>query len=235
MATVDRPAAVMSNCQTLWPRNRRLAFVAAAVLWTVPMLVIAVLVIHNPLKHTVTLDSYHYATGNWWARQNMYVGPSGFNYLPHFVVLYSPFHFLPLRLSEILWRCCAAATLAAGLWLLMRQLFGAEPERPFLWATIATLPLSLAALRNGNANAIFGGVTLLAIVAILQKRWWLAVGWMMLATAIKPLGIVLLLLASIYYAPVIRRLPAAFFGLAIFPFFLRQPGLCFGAIPGSLA
>jgi hypothetical protein len=222
-ATVDAPAAVRSQQQALWPRHRRQAFMAAVLLWTVPMLVIAALVIHDPLKHTVTMGSYHPSAENWWAGRNLYVGPSGMNYLPHFAVLYSPFHFLPLRWSEILWRFCAAATLAGGLWLLARELFGAEAERPFLWATIMALPLSMGALRNGNANAIFGGVTLLAMVATLQKRWWLAVGWMVLATALKPLGVVLLLLASIYYAPVARRLPAALLGLALFPFFFGSP------------
>ncbi len=187
------------------------------------MLVIAAMVIHNPFKHTVTLGSYHPSAENWWAGRNLYIGPAGMNYLPQFAVLYSPFHFLPLLWSEILWRLCAAATLAGGLWLLLRELFGAQAERPFLWATILTVPLSLGALRNGNANAIFGGVTLLAVVATMQKRWWLAVGWMVLATALKPLGVVLLLLASIHYTPVLRRLPAALFGLALFPFFFGRP------------
>jgi alpha-1,2-mannosyltransferase len=196
---------------------------AAGLLWTVPMLVIAVLVIHNPWKHTVTIDSYHWSAEKWWSRQSLYIGPSGMNYLPHFAVLYTPFHLLPMRLSEVLWRFCGAATLAGALWLLTRELFGAEFERPFLWTTILAMPLSMPALRNGNSNVIFGAVTLLAIVAILQKRWWLAVGWMVLATALKPLGIVLLLLASIYYAPVTRRLPAALIGLAIFPFFFGSP------------
>ena len=203
--------------------SRAICLIAAWLLWIVPMLVLAAMVIHNPLKHTVTLGSYHPSAENWWARQNLYVGPSGMNYLPHFAVLYSPFHFLPFTLSEILWRFCAAGALAFGLWRLARELFGPDSERPFLWATIIAMPLSLGALRNGNANAIFGGVTLLAMVATLQERWWLAVGWMVLATALKPLGVVLLLLASIYYAPVARRLPAALLGLAVFPFFFGGP------------
>jgi len=222
-ANVDSPAALTRRSQALWPRNRRLAFIVAVLLWTVPMLVIAVLVIHNPLRHTVTMGSYHLAAENWWSARSLYVGPSGMNYLPHFAVLYSPFHFLPLTVSEIVWRFCAAVTLAGGLWLLTRELFGMESERPFLWASILAMPLCMGALRNGNANAIFGGVTLLAVVATLQKRWWLAVGWMVLATALKPLGFVLLLLASIYYAPITRRLPAALLGLAIFPFFFGSP------------
>ena len=100
------------------------------------MLVIAALVLHDPLKRTVTLGSYHKATEYWWARQNLYVGPGGMNYLPHFVVLFSPFHFLPLRVGEILWRFCAAATLAAGLWRLVRELFGAESRTPDIASSV---------------------------------------------------------------------------------------------------
>jgi len=223
MATVDSSGAVTSHQQALWPQSRSQALVAAWLLWAIPMLVIAMLVIHDPFKHTVTLGSYHPSAENWWARKNIYIGPSGMNYLPHFAILYSAFHFLPLGLGEVLWRLCAAATLAGGLWFLVRELFVFDPERPFLWTTILALPLSLAALRNGNANAIFSGVTLLAIVAILQQRWWLAMVWMSLATALKPLGIVLLLLASIYYAPIARRLPAGVLALVLFPFFFASP------------
>jgi len=223
MATVDPPVAATNNPLALWPRNKRHAFMAAVFLWAVPMLVITALVIHNPWKHTVSINSYHWSAEKWWARESLYIGPSGMNYLPHFAVLYTPFHLLPMRPCEVLWRFCAAAALAGSLWLVTRELFGTEFERPFLWTTILAVPLALPALRNGNSNALFGGITLLAIVSIMQKRWWLAVGWMVLATALKPLGIVLLLLSSIYFASVARRLPVAVVGLAIFPFVFGSP------------
>jgi hypothetical protein len=207
----------------LWPRKARSALIAAVLLWVVPMLVVGVLVALRPRHRTVTLDSYHVAAGNWWVGQSLYVGPQGMNYLPHFAVLFSPFHFLPLWLGEVLWRFCAAATLAGGLWRLMRALFRSEPERPFFWASLLTMPLCMTSLRNGNANAVFGGVTLLAVVATVDRRWWLAVGLMALATALKPLGIVLLLLAPIFYGPLRWRLPAALLGLAAFPFLFASP------------
>jgi len=88
----------------LWPRKARSALIAAVLLWVVPMLVVGVLVALRPRHRTVTLDSYHVAAGNWWVGQSLYVGPQGMNYLPHFAVLFSPFHFLPLWLGEVLWR-----------------------------------------------------------------------------------------------------------------------------------
>ena len=177
----------------------------------------------SALNHTVTIDSYHMAAQAWWDRQNLYIGPSGFNYLPHFVILYSPFHFLPFTISEILWRWAAALALSAGLWRLASILFRSDREHAFFWMTLLAVPLCMAPLRNGNANAHFGGVMLLAIASFLESEWTAAVAWTALAIAIKPLAIVLLGLASLFYMPVVRRLPAAVFSLAIFPFLFGAP------------
>jgi hypothetical protein len=208
---------------TLWPQNARSALITGMLLWVVPMLVIGVLVALRPTHRTVTLDSYHVAAGNWWLGKTLYAGPQGMNYLPHFALLFSPFHVLPLWLGEVLWRFCAAATLAGGLWRLIGSLFRSAPERPFFWATLVTMPLCMTSLRNGNANALFGGVTLLAMVALVNRRWWLALGLMALVTAIKPLGVVLLLLAPIFYVPLRWRLPVVLLGLAMFPFLFASP------------
>ena len=206
-----------------WPRKARGALIAGVLLWVVPMVVIGVMVALRPTHRTVTLDSYHMAAGNWWAGKSLYAGPSGMNYLPHFAVLFSPFHFVPLWLGEVLWRYCGAVALAGGLWLLMRALFRAAPERPFFWATVVAMPLCMTSLRNGNANAQFGGVALLAMVALLNRRWWLTLALMALVTAIKPLGVVLLLLAPLVYGPLRWRLPVVLVGLAAFPFLFASP------------
>jgi len=211
-----------------WPRSPRHALLAAVALWVVPMLVIGLLVFLNPQRDTVTLGSYHPSAAHWWAGEGLYVGPSGMNYLPHFAVLFTPFHFLPLWLGETLWRFCNAATLAAGLWQLARALIGSNAERAFLWATILAMPLCMTSLRFGNANAILGGVTLMAAAAILARRWGLAAVLMALATAIKPLGIVLILLAPLVYKPLRWRVVVALLGLAVFPFLFGRPAYVWG-------
>src|SRR5256885_1517341 len=156
-----------------WPPNPLYALIGAAALWTISTAVISMMVAVQPLKRTVT-PLYHQATAHWWARQNLYAGPAGMNYLPHFAVLFSAFHWLPLPLVEVLWRCCAAASLAFGLWMLIRAQFGSNAERPFFLASFLAMPLCLGALRNGQANALFSGLTLLAVAAILAQRWWQA-------------------------------------------------------------
>jgi hypothetical protein len=51
---------------------------------------------------------------------------------------------------------------------------------------------------------------------------------MALATAIKPLGMVLLLLAPLVYTPLIARLPLAVGAVAVFPFLFASPGYVWG-------
>ena len=194
----------------------------AAGLWLIPLLVISVMVAHNPEKRTVT-PLYHEASANWWAGRDLYVGPSGMNYLPHFAVLFAPFQKLPVPGGDILWRVSAAAVLAFGLWRLARLQFGENAPRAFLWASLLALPLTLPALRNGQANAMFAGLTLCAAAAVAQARWWRATGWMLLALAVKPLGIVLVLLAPVVYAPLRWRAALGLIALAAFPFFFARP------------
>ena len=194
----------------------------SAALWLIPLLVISAMVAHNPVKRTVT-PLYHEASANWWAGQDLYVGPSGMNYLPHFAVLFTPFQKLPVPGGDILWRAGAAALLAFGLWRLAKLQFGEHAPRAFLWATVLALPLTLPALRNGQANAMFAGLTLCAAAALAESCWWRATLWMALALAVKPLGIVLMLLAPVVYAPLRWRAALGLAALAVLPFLFARP------------
>src|SRR5258705_230271 len=127
-----------------WLGDTRVLRRTALTLWVLPMLVIAILVAYNPSKRTVT-HLYHEASANWWSGKDLYQGPGGMNYLPHFAVLFSPFHALPLRAGEILWRATEAVLLAGGIWNLARRQFGESTMCPFVVARIVALPLALPA------------------------------------------------------------------------------------------
>ena len=184
------------------------------------MLVISALVAHSPKRTVSTL--YHEASANWWAAKGLYEGPAGMNYLPHFAVLFSPFHLLPFALADILWRCTAAALLASGIWRLAKQQFGNDAMRAFLLASVLALPLCLGALRNGQANAMFAALTLQAVAALARAEWSKATIWMMLAFAIKPLGIVLVLLTPVCYAPMRWRVALGLIAVVVFPFLFQK-------------
>ena len=191
------------------------------------MVVIMILTIYRPFHRSVT-PLYHEAARNWWAGKDLYAGPSGMNYLPHFAVLFTPFQKLPVPVGDILWRFCAAGLLANGLWRLVRQRFGENAPCVFLCVTLISLPVSLPALQNGQANAMFGALTLQAAAALAGQRWTDAAIWTLLALAVKPLGAVLLLLAPVVYAPMRRRLAVGLVILALSPFLFAPTAYVLG-------
>lgn len=213
--------------------------------WLAPMLVISILVALAPQRHTVT-NLYHAAAAAWWAGKDLYHGPGGMNYMPQFAVIFSPFHWLPVPVGDIFWRWCEAALLAAGIWSFSYSIFDIRHAGPgetcggkngyhpftasssFLYASLLTMPLCLAALRNGQANAILGGLGLYASACLARRRWWAAAALIVLATGIKPLGIVMLLLATVVYAPLRLRLVTALAALALFPFLFAPAGYVTG-------
>ena len=198
--------------------------------WLAPVLVITILVAIDPLRHTVT-PLYHAAAAAWWAAKDLYQGPGGMNYLPQFAVIFSPFHWLPVPMGDILWRFFEAALLAAGVWsFCWKDEAGSAScstlpaSRSFLYASLLAMPLCLASLRNGQANGLIAGLGLYASACLARQRWWAAAALIVLSIGIKPLGIVMVMLAAVVYAPLRRRLLPALAALALFPFLFAPAG-----------
>lgn len=187
------------------------------------MLVISVMVGLRPLHRTVT-PLYHETAANWWLRQPLYQGPSGMNYLPPFALLFSPFHMLPLVVAEILWRWTAAAGLAGGLWLMLRRTTDTSAVRAFALISLVVAPLTMAALRNGQANAHFAAALLLAAAGLARGRWWPATVCLALSLAIKPLGLAALGLAVMVFPRLWWRLPVGALIVLLIPFLCAPTG-----------
>jgi hypothetical protein len=187
------------------------------------MLVITVLVIARPERRTVT-PLYHAAVECWWHRQPLYSGPAGMNYLPHFAVLFTPYHLAGRVLGDLFWRWTAAGGLAAGLWLFCGALAGRDRLRAFVVVSALSLPLSLPALQNGQANAQLAAAFLLAGWFLQAQGWGTAVLFLGLATCIKPLGLAAMALAWAVEPRLWWRLAC---GLVVFvglPFLAGPPG-----------
>ncbi len=203
---------------------KRILFpLGGVLLWLIPFIVFCALVIHDPEKRSVT-SLYHDASEHWWAGEGLYVGPGGMNYLPSFAVLFAPFHLFPRALGDILWRGLAMGLLIFGIWRALRVHFRENLAESFLWTSLMVMPISLAALRNGQANAMFSALTLCAIVFLSEKGWWKAAACMSFAVMVKPLGIVLMLLTPALYPAMFVPVLVAFFGSFALPFFFASPG-----------
>ena len=202
--------------------SRRTYQKIALAVWIIPFLIIGIMVASRPLKRTVT-PLYHEASANWWAGKELYQGPQGMNYLPHFAVLFSPFHALPSPVGDVLWRAAAMGLLAAGLWRFSRQYFGNHALTAFTWSSILILPICLGAFRNGQANAMFGAITLYAVTCLCRNQWWQSSLWMGLAFMLKPIGIVLMLLVPAVYPMMFLPVVVSFAGCLAFPFLFAAP------------
>jgi len=171
----------------------------------------------DPLAHTV-MPTYHQSSADWWARKDIYVGAGGLHYLPQFAVLFTPFYLLPVPAGDVAWLLCGTVLLATGIWRFQRAQFGPHIARVFLYASLFAMPLCLPALRKGQANAILAALTLHAAACLVRRRWWPAAVLIVLAVWIKPLALVMLLLAVAVYAPLRWRIVPALIALALLPF-----------------
>ena len=192
-------------------------------LWLLALAVVAVMVARDPARRSVT-PVFHLASGRWWARSDLYQDPRGYHYLPQFAVLFAPFHALPVPAGDLLWRALSVACVLGGFAAFLRR---ARPERPgafFLAASLLALAPSLGAVRNGQTNLAFGGLCLLAAASLAAERWEASAAWLALLVAVKPLGLVLVLLAPCFYRGLRKPLAAALALLAAVPFLAAPPG-----------
>ena len=184
-------------------------------LWCLPVLVITVLVGLEPKKRSVT-HHYHTAVEHWAEQKALYEGPRGMNYLPTFVPVFMPYHSVPIRVGDNLWRWTAVAGLVFGLHWYSRK--SARPERTFALLSLLALPLCLAAMRNGQANAHMAAALLIASMCLLSGRWWLATLFLSLTIAIKPIGIAAVGLAFAVYPRLWWRLGLGSAAILLLPF-----------------
>jgi hypothetical protein len=163
----------------------RAAPLLAAVVWTVPLVVISIGVLRRPGR---SLDPLYRGALDAFARgETMYIGHEGFNYLPTFVPLYMPFKALPMPVGEILWRWLAALCMAHALWQLMRVQVRPASARGFLLLSLASLPVALGALQMGQANIWIAASLFQAAAALSRDRWWMAALWLSLGFVVKPI------------------------------------------------
>ncbi len=194
----------------------------AWLVWIIPVIVIGVLI--SLARHRDgTIQIYNEACGNWWARRDIYTGRQGMNYLPHFTLLFSPFYALGMPLCSILWRVVSVLCLA---WSLRRLIAIVSPQpcsRDFFWGSLFAMPVCLGAVKFGQANVPFAAITVLAVVLLMEQRWKSAGAALVAAIAIKPLGLVLVLLAMCGCRRVIVPVVVSGIVMLLVPFAFAPP------------
>lgn len=197
-------------------RDRGLFWCGAA-LWLAPLVVVCAMVARDPAKRSVT-PVFHLAVERWWAGGNLYADTRGYHYLPQFALLFAPFHALPVPVGDILWRSVSVALVLGGIAAFLRLAGPADPGRFFLLACAVALAPCLGAVRNGQANLAFAGLCLLLAVCLARSWWNLAAVCLVVLVAVKPLGLVLVLLAPWFYRRLLLPLGVGLTVFAALPF-----------------
>ena len=148
-------------------------------------------------SHTVTA-AYRFGADNWLAGRPLYRVDDYLHFLypPTSAMIFAPYSMLPHVLGEILWRVTCIGVLALGVRSASAAATRACGVELFPLVTLLTLPALLPAARNGQATLLIAGMMLGAIGAATSRRWMVTGFLLSLATVIKPVAVVLLLLFS---------------------------------------
>ena len=150
------------------------------------------------------------------------VGIDGFLYLPHAAIMFVPFEWLQDPARSIAWILLGSGLFVWGLSRISRLAGRESGTELFPLATLIAIPVSIAAMRNGQMTTPMVGAMLLATVAMADRKWWWCVFWLCLSIAMKPLAVVLVLLALALNPPLWWRLPIGIVVLLVIPFGLNS-------------
>jgi hypothetical protein len=201
------------------PRDVRNAWIA----WALLIVGVCALVTASGNRRTVT-PAYRGAAQSWFAGEDLYDDTGrGFLYLPQSAILFSPLAYLPFPVAEVLWRVINIGVFVWGV----RRLAGLVERdlgvSAFPLISIFAGPLALACCRNGQMTLAMAGLMMLAVAMCAERRWNAAAIALGAALALKPLAIVLWLLAAAIHRPLRGRLAVAGVLVALLPFATQWP------------
>lgn len=180
-----------------WPLSPRQLEFTALMIWSIFLIVIAVLV-SRPGKQGRIYPTYVDAGRHFRLGEPLYSkGPIAedrdlYRYSPIASVLFIPWDFLPLPLGSVLWRW---AQIIAFLWALKAWSRIAIPSVPWPALFLLALPICGGNVNNAQINPLVAALLLGSLVAFHGRHYWLAALAIAVATAFKgyPLALGLLL------------------------------------------
>lgn len=160
------------------------------------VIAIAVMVIIDPTKRSVSVG-YMHAALRFWASEPLYnpEASTGFLYLPTFAVAYLPLTMFGLTIGDLLWRAMSLALLVFAMLRVIQRLGPKSKELElFGLGLLIGLVGAAGAVRNGQSTTLLTATTLLAFDASHDRTFAKAALWATLGVVAKPLGIVVWLL-----------------------------------------
>ncbi|SFO15516.1 Protein of unknown function [Mesorhizobium sp. NFR06] len=166
-------------------------------LWVGSFLAVLGLVLWSPNTRSV-VHIYRNGSEAFLSRQPLYQvqAAMGYLYAPAFAVLYVPLLKLGPHLGNILWHAFGFGVLTFATMRQVRKVGCQEQTWLLSFGLFLALPVTLAALRNGQATILLTGACWLLTLSALEGRRAESFFWATLAVIAKPTAIIMLLLAG---------------------------------------
>jgi hypothetical protein len=182
-------------------------------------------------------EVYRDAALRWQGGEDLYPPQFHFNYFPPSAAFFVPWTWLPFPLAGALWRILNIAVFALGVWRISTCDETPVPRSRFLIVSLVTLLLSGSAAQYGQLTLAMAGLMMLAVADIQRDVAWRAATFAVVATALKPLAIVLVLVVIAVYPRLLWRIAIAMGACFLSPFLLQHPDYVlrqYAAVPAML-
>lgn len=167
------------------------------VLWFLTVVTAVCLAALKPLSHSV-LPAYEFGTAMFQAGRPLYDLNSamGYLYTPAFAALYTPFAWLGSAVGGTAWRLLGVSLLTFAIVKQARVFDKTNAVEIASLAFFLAIPLSLGAIRNGQATVLLTAACWLLTLSALDNRRAETVLWALVALIAKPTAIVMILLVG---------------------------------------
>ncbi|RWL80748.1 MAG: DUF2029 domain-containing protein [Mesorhizobium sp.] len=188
-------------------------------LWVGSFLIVLGLALWSPNARSV-VHIYRHGSEAFLSGQPLYQVEvaMGYLYAPAFAVLYVPLLKLGPYLGDVLWHMLGFGALTFAAMRQVRKVGGEEQTWLLSFGLFLALPVSLAALRNGQATILLTGACWFLTLSALEGRRAECFFWAMLAIIAKPTAIIMLLLAGALRPRLIPALALAVLVVLVIPY-----------------
>jgi len=191
--------------------------------WGLFLVIVLLLNIVQDFERTV-IGSYIGGAIHWFNGKPLYYsGGTGFLYFPHSAILSGLFAFFPKQISYSICLSTLVLFLAFSVFTFVKNLYNKNTSQYFLFYSLVTIPIAFSSATVGQFNITVIATMLLASTSIYKEKWNIAVFWMVLGFALKPIVLVFLLLCWAVYRPLWLKMAIGMVLFLLFPFLFQYP------------
>lgn len=176
------------------------------------------------VEHELAIYEYLEFIGNFWAKSPLYVPESlhGFHYLPIMLIIGTPLSWLDIQLAGAIFGLLSVVFFSFSVFRLAQQITPTYSSAAAGAILVISLMAAVIALRLLQMQMPMTAAMVCATAAGMREDWRAFVLWLLLAVALKPLAIVMALLAIATMPKMRVPLIAGIVALLLLPFAVQS-------------